>query len=168
MALTSKITPYDTAWPARFRAERDRVAPVFSGTLTAIHHVGSTAVPDLAAKPEIDILIVVTDHRNSSEIDAFLQPIGYVRGKNLSADHHFYRKDVKGVRTHKLHVCTQGHYQISRMLHFRDLLRRNPELRHRYQHLKLKLEAENTEGIGEYLAGKAPFIDAVLETMSTD
>lgn len=54
------------------------------------------------------------------------------------------------------------HRQIDRMLRFRDLLRKDSLLRQRYQDLKLALEAENTGGIGEYLAGKAPFIDSVM------
>ncbi|MCY1539610.1 GrpB protein [compost metagenome] len=88
--------------------------------------------------------------------------LGYVRGSDLSAGHHFYRRDVDGVRTHKVHVCISGHAQIARMLRFRDLLRSDAELHQRYQALKLALEAGNRDGISEYLAGKAPFIDAVM------
>jgi GrpB-like predicted nucleotidyltransferase (UPF0157 family) len=85
-----------------------------------------------------------------------------MRGSNLSEGHHFYRRDVDGVRTHKVHVCISGHPQIERMLRFRDLLRRDPVIRQQYQELKFQLEASNREGIGEYLAKKAPFIDALL------
>ncbi|MNF11857.1 dephospho-CoA kinase/protein folding accessory domain-containing protein [compost metagenome] len=69
---------------------------------------------------------------------------------------------MDGVRTHKVHVCISGHPQIERMLRFRDLLRGDPALRQQYQDLKSQLEASNREGIGEYLAKKAPFIDAVM------
>ncbi|MCV0428049.1 MAG: GrpB family protein [Roseibium sp.] len=162
MTLTSKITAYDATWPDMFIAERELIANGFSNELIAIHHVGSTAVPGLAAKPEIDLLVEVPNHRNEPQIEVFLRSCGYVRGKDLSPEHHFYRKDINGVRTHKVHVCSSGHRQISRMLLFRDLLRKDEELRQRYQVFKLKLEAENTDGIGEYLARKAPFIDAIL------
>ncbi|MEN5089391.1 GrpB family protein [Pseudomonas protegens] len=166
MALTSKISLYDDQWPAAFRAEKERIAKGFSCELMDVHHVGSTAVPGLAAKPEIDLLVVVAEHRDELARNAFMVTLGYVRGSNLSQGHHFYRRDVDGVRTHKVHVCLSGHEQIERMLHFRDLLRQDGDLRQQYQNLKLELEARNREGIGEYLAQKAPFIDAVMDGLS--
>lgn len=166
MALTSRITPYDSEWPMRFVTAREQVETAFTADLIAIHHVGSTAVPGLHAKPEIDLLVVVAAHRGEPERNAMMAGFGYVRGSDLSPGHHFYRRDVDGVRTHKVHVCLRGHEQIDRMLRFRDLLRSDPLIRQRYQELKLELEARNTGGIGEYLAGKAPFIDALMTSPS--
>lgn len=162
MALTSKISRYDRRWPALFLGEKARIAEGFQTELIHIHHVGSTAVPGLPAKPEIDVLIEVSEHRDESARNDFMHTLGYVRGSDLSEGHHFYRRDVGGVRTHKVHVCVSGHPQIERMLRFRDLLRRDPAIRQQYQDLKLQLEASNREGIGEYLAKKAPFIDALM------
>ena len=119
-------------------------------------------MPGLSAKPEIDVLVEVSDHRAKPERDRILTDLGYTRGKDLHSGHHFYRRDVLGVRTHKLHVCCSGHPQIKRMLLFRDLLRRNASIRRQYQVLKLELEASNKGGIAEYLARKAPFIDALV------
>ena len=59
VSLTSTITPYDVDWPHGFAEASTTLAPVFSTALVAIHHVGSTAIPGLAAKPEVGILIVV-------------------------------------------------------------------------------------------------------------
>ncbi|EJM18510.1 hypothetical protein PMI21_02082 [Pseudomonas sp. GM18] len=168
MALTSKISPYDSRWPALFLSAKEQIAKAFGAELVAIHHVGSTAVPELAAKPEIDLLVEVAEHRNESCRDNVMLGFGYARGSDLSAGHHFYRRDVDGVRTHKTHVCITGHGQIERMLRFRDLLRSDPVLRQRYQDLKLELEANNTGGIGEYLAQKAPFIDGVIGSVRRD
>jgi GrpB-like predicted nucleotidyltransferase (UPF0157 family) len=162
MALTSKISEYDSQWPEKFDSEKARLEDVFGTKVIGIHHVGSTAVPGLAAKPEIDLLVVVSDHGDEAAIDQAMASLGYIRGTNLSDEHHFYRRDVEGIRTHKVHVCLTGHWQIPRMLHFRDMLRRDHELRQRYQNLKLELESTNKHGIGEYLAQKAPFIDAVV------
>lgn len=164
MALTSKISPYDSRWPALFLAAKEQIAKAFGSELIAIHHVGSTAVPGLAAKPEIDMLVEVSTHRNEPSRESVMSGLGYVRGSDLSAGHHFYRRDVDGVRTHKIHVCISGHSQIERMLRFRDILRGDPIIRKRYQDLKLELEAGNTGGIGEYLARKAPFIEEVMES----
>lgn len=166
MALTSRITPYDSEWPTRFIAAREQVEMAFAADLVAIHHVGSTAVPGLHAKPEIDVLVVVAAHREEPPHNTVMAGFGYVRGSDLSPGHHFYRRNVDGVRTHKVHVCISGHEQIDKMLRFRDLLRSDPLIRQRYQALKLELEACNTGGIGEYLAGKAPFINALLAAPS--
>lgn len=165
MALTSTITHYDNRWPALFLAESARIAEGFHAELIAIHHVGSTAVPGLAAKPEIDVLIEVSNHQDEVARNDFMRTLGYVRGSNLSEGHHFYRRDVDGVRTHKVHVCISGHPQIERMLRFRDLLRHDPMIRQQYQELKFELEASNRKGIGEYLARKAPFIDGLMAAL---
>lgn len=84
MALTSKITAYDTASPQRYEAVKVLLASVFGDELLAIHHVGSTAVPQLAAKPEIDVLVEVLEHRNEAARDEVLLTLGYVRGSDLS------------------------------------------------------------------------------------
>lgn len=162
MALTSKITPYNLAWPARFMADRPLISSAFGDELIAIHHVGSTSVPGLAAKPEIDVLIEVHDHRNASPRDEVLMGLGYVRGSDLSEGHHFYRRNVDGIRTHKLHVCARDHHTITQMLGFRDLLRRDALIRQQYEALKLQLESSNTGGMAEYLEKKSPFIIAAL------
>ena len=162
MALTSKITPSNPTWPARFLADKPLIAAAFGDELIAIHHVGSTSVPGLAAKPEIDVLIEVHDHRNASARDEVLMGLGYVRGSDLSEGHHFYRRDMDGVRTHKLHACTRGHLTITQMLGFRDLLRRDVSIRQQYEALKLQLESSNTGGMAEYLEKKTPFIIAAL------
>lgn len=160
MPLTSKITDYDSRWPAMFEAEKTRLETVFAPGSADFRHVGSTAVPDLAAKPEIDVLVIVGREPDGT-IEQDMSMLGYVRGKNLSDGHQFYRRDVDGVRTHKVHVCVADHPQIQRMIRFRDLLRQHSALRRRYQELKLRLEAGGGD-IKEYLAGKAPFIDGVM------
>lgn len=165
MALTSKIASYNSAWPLRFLADKPRIASAFGDELYAIHHVGSTAVPGLAAKPEIDMLIEVEAHRDAQTRDGVLLGLGYVRGSDLSDGHHFYRRNVDGVRTHKLHVCTRNHLAVIDMLKFRDLLRRDAALRQQYEVLKFQLESSNTGGMAEYLEKKAPFIRAALSGM---
>jgi GrpB-like predicted nucleotidyltransferase (UPF0157 family) len=162
MPLTSVLTPYNDRWPQMYAAAAEWLRPLFEGALVDLHHIGSTAVVGLLAKPEIDILAVVTD---VNRIDAWLARLatrGFSRGSDLSAGHLFFRRDEGGVRTHKLHICTDGHPTAIQMLRFRDHLRRCPKDRDRYANLKLRLQAENTRGIGEYLEGKATFISSIL------
>ena len=166
MSLTSKIEPYDPEWPKRFENAVQKLYPIFRTSLLSIHHVGSTAVIGLAAKPEIDILIVVNSTKYCDYWTPELAHSGFVRGGDLSNGHLFYKRNVKGLRTHKIHVCIDGHKQIRAMLAFRDLLTSNASLREQYQELKLRQEQQNTAGIGEYLESKRPFIDEALKEAS--
>lgn len=166
MLLTSPIRPYDPRWPQEYAQEEARLRPIFGPALVEIHHVGSTAVPELAAKGEIDMLAVITLAGTIEDWTRSLEELGYRRGGDLSEGHHFFKRDVAGVRTHKLHICREGHAQIDRMLLFREHLREHPVDRMRYQELKLKLERENTRGIQEYLAAKEPFISEILSGLA--
>jgi GrpB-like predicted nucleotidyltransferase (UPF0157 family) len=165
MALTSSIQPYDPNWPQQYANEEARLRPIFGSALVEIHHVGSTAVPELAAKGEIDMLAVVNRTGAVEDWSKSFGMLGYRRGGDLSPGHHFFKRDVDGVRTHKLHICREDHAQISRMLRFRDHLRQHPADRLRYQKLKFRLERENTQGIQEYLTAKDPFIRAILASL---
>jgi len=159
MPLTSSITDYDDRWPRFFEAEAKRLRPIFGDMCVEIHHVGSTAVEGLAAKPEIDILVVVSGSSRLNLWQDELLRLKYRRGGDLMEGHHFFKRDRDGVRTHKLHICVSGHSQISRMVGIRDHLRGNPSDCQAYAALKLRLESENRTGIAEYLAAKAPFLN---------
>jgi GrpB-like predicted nucleotidyltransferase (UPF0157 family) len=163
MKLTSSITNYDQSWPRLFSEEAGRLRSIFGDACIDIHHVGSTAVKGLAAKPEIDILVVVSNASGLIEWQADLTGLGYRRGGDLMKGHHFFKRDVDGIRTHKLHVCVSDHSQVSRMLGIRDHLRGNSVDRKAYAALKLRLEKENRTGIAEYLTGKAPFLDEIYQ-----
>jgi GrpB-like predicted nucleotidyltransferase (UPF0157 family) len=163
MALTSKITAYDPNWPSLYQSEAIRLRQAFGHALLEIHHIGSTAVTGLAAKPEIDILILVKDSDVAENMTAALVDLGYRRGGDLSAGHSFFKRDVDGVRTHKLHLCLAGHAKAIEMLKFRDHLRQDNEVRDAYGRLKLQLEQENTKGISEYLRGKEPYIQCIVD-----
>lgn len=162
MPLTNQIAPYDPEWPDCFQKEAVRLKSVFGSGRFEIHHIGSTAVPGLAAKPEIDILAVYHEVEISPSTEQQLKDLGYRRGGDLTPGHHFFKRDVDGVRTHKLHVIKASHPKIAHLLTFRDTLRANNALRSQYEQLKLRLERENTSGIREYLDGKEPFIDAIV------
>ncbi len=163
MPLTSSITDYDDTWPSHYEAEAKRLRPIFGDACVEVHHVGSTAVEGLAAKPEIDILVVVSDSSRLFHWQVELLRLKYRRGGDLMEGHHFFKRDNGEVRTHKLHICPLGHSQVGRMLGIRDYLRGNlPDCR-AYAELKLCLERENRTGIAEYLDAKAPFLDELYQ-----
>ncbi len=165
MALTSKITSYDPAWPHLYELEVERLTPLFGSKLLGVHHIGSTAVPGLVAKPEIDILFIIEDVSVVEDITPAMTEKGYRRGSDLSPGHGFFKRDLDGVRTHKLHLCVLGHNKAMEMLKFRDYLREDADARQRYGHLKLRLEFENTGGIAEYLRGKEPYIQRIVDEL---
>jgi len=158
--ITNSVIDYDPSWPGLFR-EAEQWLWGCSSDWLAIHHVGSTSVPGLAAKSEIDMLIVVAREQLDTDYEPCLLSVGFGRGGDLALGHQFYKRDWQGVRTHKLHICVEGHPAIQEMLRFRDYLRRNNQARLDYQQLKLRLAAQCTDLSG-YLEGKAPFIRAIL------
>ncbi|MEM7371381.1 MAG: GrpB family protein [Bacteroidota bacterium] len=163
MPLTSPIVPYSDDWPKRFREEKAQLSQFIRPYFREIYHVGSTAVPGLTAKPEIDLLIIIPSLAHIEAINEGMHQLGYqVRGECGLVGRHYFSKDVDGQRTHKAHVCESNNIHGQRLLIFRDYLRDHPAVSQAYGELKLKLEAHNRDGIAEYLEGKTDFILEVL------
>jgi GrpB-like predicted nucleotidyltransferase (UPF0157 family) len=145
------VVPYDAAWPGMFAAERDRLTASLGEVAVRIDHVGSTAVPGLAAKPWIDIQVEV---RRMRPRDAYRDPLlalGYVHHPD-DHDHEFFDR-----RPYHVHVCAAGGDWARRHLAFRDLLRRDPAARAAYQSEKLRLAAEHDDVLA-YTEAKTPII----------
>jgi GrpB-like predicted nucleotidyltransferase (UPF0157 family) len=145
------VVAHDPAWPAMFDAERDRLAAALAAVAVRIEHVGSTAVPGLAAKPWIDIQVEVTD---LAQPDCFHQPLlalGYTHHPDLD-DHEFY-----DMRPYHVHVCQAGGEWARRHVAFRDLLRSDPAARAEYQAEKIRL-AQQLDDVHAYTDAKTPII----------
>ena len=160
--------PYDPEWPRLFAEEASRLSAVWAEQLAAVHHIGSTAVPGLAAKPIIDSMIVIKDIHKVGEYDGEMMSLGYrPRGECLEAfgtpGRFYYSKDTNGIRTHQAHVIQAGHFDIEQKLNVRDYLRAHPEVASRYGQLKACLVEENTRGMAEYIEGKNDFIKEHIE-----
>lgn len=141
MSRRIQIVPYDPAWPEAFALEAAALRRVFDPIMRSIHHVGSTSVPGLAAKPVIDILVVVEDTSALGRLDTEMERLGYrVRGECLDAGgtpgRFYYSKPAEGPRTHHVHVCGEGHFQIPEFLFFAAYLREKPEVATEYERLK--------------------------------
>jgi GrpB-like predicted nucleotidyltransferase (UPF0157 family) len=164
---TVSIVPYDPRWPDLFEAEADflrRTLP--QRLLRRIEHFGSTAVPALAAKPIIDILIEVTDADETQEhIVPILTSHGYDyfwRTDVQPPYAWFIKRDPEQRRTHHLHFVEADSMLWERLL-FRDYLRRYPDEARRYAELKLSLADEFPNDRVAYSQGKTEFIVAVTE-----
>jgi GrpB-like predicted nucleotidyltransferase (UPF0157 family) len=159
------LAAHDPRWAAQFAAERDRLLDLLPGQFAAIEHIGSTAIPGLAAKPIIDLLAGV---RTMNEADALLEPLcthGYETSAEFNAtlpDRRWLMRHALGRRTHHLHLVVFGGEPWVQRLRFRDLLRADAAIAARYEHLKLNLAAKYRLDREAYTHAKTAFINEVL------
>jgi len=155
-----EVVPYNANWPEMFEEEASTIELALGDNCLEVHHVGSTSVPGLAAKPKIDILVVVSDPAQTIKR---LEAIGYTyKGEyNIPLQYGFSKRGDVDIN---LHLFQAGHPEIELNLMFRDYLRTHPEAREEYAALKADLltqessfEIKNPPFSG-YNLGKADFI----------
>lgn len=164
-----ELVDYSKAWPRLFAEEAARLRSVFGGELLELHHVGSTSIPGIKAKPIIDTLAVVKDIGIVQSFDEPLIKLGYrPRGECLdnpapgTPGRFYFSKDSGGLRTHQLHVCQKGHFEIDRILAFRDFLKTHADRADAYSRLKERVVEQNRYDIVGYIKGKEEFIKTVI------
>jgi GrpB-like predicted nucleotidyltransferase (UPF0157 family)/ribosomal protein S18 acetylase RimI-like enzyme len=157
------LSPYDARWPQLFELERAAleraIGPWASG---GIHHVGSTAVPGLAAKPVIDILVGVDDLESSRACFEPLARLDYLYAPYLAEQMHWFCKPEPGRRTHHLHLAPAGGRRFAEELAFRDRLRADPAAAAEYASLKRELAERFREDREAYTEAKSEFVARVL------
>ena len=169
MGRKIEVVDYNPRWITDFERESVVLARIFGQRLKDIQHIGSTAVPNLAAKPIIDILIVLNHTDDIDSFNAFMEGLGYrVRGESLDAiipgtpGRFYFTRETNGVRSHHVHICAKGHAEIVDKLAFRDYLRAHESVALAYADLKRRLAADHRfDNIG-YMRGKDAFIESVL------
>ena len=152
------IADYDPAWPARFEAERDRVALALGDQARKIEHIGSTSVPGLGAKPIIDVLVTVADPDDEAPFREPLERAGYEL-RVREPGHRMFRTLAKDVH---VHVWADGDPEVERHLAFRDRLRASAVQRQAYERLKRELAQREYSDMNDYAEAKGPFIEGVL------
>lgn len=157
------LVDHDPGWPAMFGAEsaalRERIGPWITG---GIHHVGSTSVPGLPAKPVIDILVGVESLERSRPCVERLAPLDYLYWPYRGDVMHWFCKPHPARRTHHLHLVPTGSRRYLDELAFRDALRADASLATRYAALKRDLAARFRDDREAYTRHKAPFVREVL------
>lgn len=159
------LSPYDTAWPVAFAAERDRLASCLPGRFVAIEHIGSTAVPGMPAKPIIDLLAGVASMTAADEASPLLlQALDTTSAEfNRSLpDRRWFMRWADGRRTHHLHVVVHNGAAWNDRIAFRDALRSDATLASRYAALKQRLAAEFIDDREAYTEAKAGFVRDAL------
>jgi GrpB-like predicted nucleotidyltransferase (UPF0157 family) len=161
-----KIVDYDESWPEKYRKHADVIARGLGRAALRIEHIGSTSVPGLAAKPIIDILVVVPNSADESVYLFQLQAAGYilrVREPDWN-EHRMFRNPEKDVH---IHVLSAGCAEIQRYLTFRDRLRRNVEDRERYARLKRELATKEWPNMDAYANAKTALIEDIIAAAQT-
>ena len=155
------LVDYDPEWPELFRREEGRIAAALGERALRIDHVGSTAVPGLAAKPTVDILLVVADSGDEDSYLPALEAAGYVL--QIREPNWHEHRVFKGPDTNiNLHVFSGGSSEIERMLSFRDRLRTNDADRALYERTKRELARQEWKYVQNYADAKASVVEEIL------
>jgi len=155
-----KLLDYDPDWPKKFETHARVIAGALGGSALRVEHIGSTSVPGLAAKPIIDILVIVPDSANESAYLLRLEAAGYalrVREPDWN-EHRMFRTYEKDVH---IHIYSAGCLEIERTLAFRDRLRRNIDDRRRYEQTKRELAAKEWSDMNAYAEAKTEVIESI-------
>jgi GrpB-like predicted nucleotidyltransferase (UPF0157 family) len=156
------IEQYNPQWPQQFDAIRLRIAPVLDRFATAIEHIGSTAVPGLAAKPIIDIDVLLKSARDVPRVTAKLTAVGYQHQGTLGVPGRDAFKAPGHDIHHHLYVCSTPDTEFFRHIAFRDYLRKHPNDAGDYARLKYSLAGRFSVDRDTYTQAKTDFIQEIL------
>lgn len=156
------VQDYNKSWPSHYQAIKSNIWPIVKAYAKSIEHVGSTSVIGLAAKPIIDIDIVISTYDNFTIIKKSLEKIGYEYRGDLGIKHResFYIEDLK--YPHHLYVCLDGSLALYNHLVLRDHLRSNIDDVNKYSNLKKMLASKYPNDINSYVEEKTDFILDIL------
>ncbi|WP_042196650.1 GrpB family protein [Paenibacillus camerounensis] len=160
------VVDYDPGWTGVFVELREFVLPVLEDIIVSIEHVGSTSVPGLAAKPIIDMDIVVPAQKDVSLAIQRLATLGYVHEGDLGIKGREAFIPPTDVIWHHLYVCTVDSAEYKRHILFRDYMRGHPETAKRYSDLKIELAERFKKDRAGYSNAKSYFVSEILQRAS--
>lgn len=158
-----EVVPHNPRWRSAFEAEAKHIGAALGENVVAIHHIGSTAIPDIYAKPVIDLLVEVVNITEVDERSSAMEALGYeaMGGFGIPGRRYFRKDNQEGIRTYQIHAFDAGSAQIDRHLTFRDYMIAHPEDARKYSELKRKLAKEHSQSIDGYMDGKDSFIKEI-------
>ncbi|OAN70313.1 hypothetical protein A8B78_20790 [Jannaschia sp. EhC01] len=163
MNMVTLVVPHDPNWKLAFEVEAEAIKNALGNTPMQLHHIGSTAIPGILAKPIIDLLGEVSTLEDAEANAHVFEGLGYeVMGAYDIEGRRYFRKiDGNGTRTHHLHVFEKGSTHVERHLAFRDFLRAYPKVAEEYSSLKGSLTQSGAPSRDAYVDGKDPFVSRV-------
>ena len=153
------VTEYDPRWPQKFQAESRLIRGILADNCIAVYHIGSTAVPGLAAKPVIDMLAVVKSLAQADGVAEEFSQTGYEYLGEFGIAGRRYLRKGGDERTHQIHIFqADDWHNIGRHLAFRDYMRTHEKEREEYAKLKIELAQRFPYDIDGYCDGKERFV----------
>lgn len=164
------LEPYNPDWPQWFLERKEKITPLFGDNLISIEHIGSTSIPGMPAKPNIDMLVVVRDldvipPLYQEFIDAGYTPQG--REYVGDGDEYITEDTEDGYRITSIHVYQDGHPKIQQYRDFRDYLTAVPTAKQRYMDLKMNLYNTYRDDYASYDSGKTDTIEVLKQEATT-
>ena len=159
------VLPYDEAWKTEFEKIKVEIELAVGDLLLGIEHVGSTSVEGLAAKPCIDIDVIIKDYSFFSTVVARLADIGYIHEGDLGIKDReaFKYSDKPHLQKHHLYVCPEYSRELFRHIAFRDFLRKNPDAMEEYARVKCEGARLFPNDIDKYIEHKSPCIERIYK-----
>ncbi|WP_315120250.1 GrpB family protein [uncultured Clostridium sp.] len=156
-----EVVPHDPKWKEEYLRESKIIHNIMKEEIIQIHHIGSTAIPGIEAKPIIDILIEVKDINNVDKYNNEMESLGYIpKGEYRIKGRRFLLKGLYN-RTHHIHIFQSGNSEIHRHINFRDYLVAHPKEANQYSELKNELAKKFKYDIEAYCNGKDAFIKEI-------
>ena len=156
-----ELVPFNPEWITQFEDAASEIKAILGENCIAVHHIGSTAIPDIYAKPIVDILPVVKDLNSVDALNQQFEALGYVcMGEYGIPGRRFYWRS-KQKRTHNIHLFAEGNPEIARHIAFRDFMRMHPDSARAYSVLKLALAQVFSDDIENYVNGKSSFVQSI-------
>jgi GrpB-like predicted nucleotidyltransferase (UPF0157 family) len=158
-----EVVAHNPLWRDEFQTESGKIAGALGENVVAVNHIGSTSIPDIFAKPIVDILVEVRDIAKVDESGSGMQSLGYeALGEYGIAGRRYFRKNNSdGVRTHHVHTFEAGSAASVRHLAFRDYLIAHPLEAQKYSELKQILARQFPQDMDAYIDGKDAFVKEI-------
>jgi len=161
------LVPWTAEWEKAFRSEKKQIEAELGELILSVHHIGSTAVKNLSAKPIIDIAIELREFHHGNPCIQGLERLGYdYKGTNILPDRHYFSKGEP--RTHQIHMYQTNSIYLKRQLTFRDYLLTNDAARKEYQELKERLSQTHQANKFLYSDEKTDFVNSILSSLGFD
>jgi GrpB-like predicted nucleotidyltransferase (UPF0157 family) len=162
-----RLEEYDPDWPHLFEREAARIRSALGETALQVEHAGSTSVPGLAAKPLIDMVLVVADSADEAAYVPIMEAAGYTL--TIREPDWYEHRLFKGPDTNvNVHTFSAGCPEVDRMLLFRDWLRTHPDDRELYERAKRELAAQDWKYVQQYADAKTAVVEAIIARASRE
>jgi GrpB-like predicted nucleotidyltransferase (UPF0157 family) len=160
---TYSIKKYSKNWARRFRAQEKLLKKILGDSIVEIHHVGSTSIPGMDAKPVIDVLIIAKNLKSIDEAEGKFKTLGYGLLVNYVTPNSRLLYKFRGKeKLYNIHLLPQSNPESKRLLHVKNYLIAHPDVARQYVQLKKKLY-KNTKNYALYRKGKADFCKMLSE-----